>query len=39
MIKWIKKNSVMLITILIFESIAIALFVATKNLFYLLNFN
>ena len=36
------NNSVdftLLITILIFETIAISLFVATKNLFYLLNFH
>lgn len=29
----------MLITMLIFETVAILLFVSTKNLFYLLNFN
>ncbi len=39
MIKWIKENKVMLITMLIFETVAILLFVSTKNLFYLLNFN
>lgn len=39
MIKWIKENKVMLITMLIFETVAILLFVFTKNLFYLLNFN
>ncbi len=39
MLKWIKENKIILITMLIFETVAISLFISTKNLFYLLNFN
>ena len=39
MFKWIKENKIMLITMLIFEIVAISLFISTKNIFYLLNFN
>lgn len=39
MLKWIKENKIILITMLIFETVAVSLFVSTKNLFYLLNFN
>ena len=39
MLKWIKENKIILITMLIFETVAILLFTSTKNLFYLLNFN
>ena len=38
MVKWIKENKIILITMLIFETVAISLFTSTKNLFYLLNF-
>ena len=39
MLKRIKENRIILITMLIFETVAISLFISTKNLFYLLNFN
>lgn len=39
MLKWSKENKIILIMILIFETVAISLFVSTKNIFYLLNFN
>ena len=39
MLKWVKENKIMMMTIVIFEIIAIALFISTKKLFYLLNFN
>ena len=39
MLKWIKENKIILITMLIFETVAILLFTSTKKLFYLLNFN
>ena len=39
MLKWIKENKIVIIMMIIFEAIAISLFVATDNLFYLLNFN
>ena len=39
MLKLIKENKIILITMLIFETVAISLFTSTKNLFYLLNFN
>ena len=33
MLKWIKENKIILITMLIFETVAVSLFVSTKNLF------
>ena len=39
MLKWIKENKIILITMLIFETVAVSLFISTKNLFYLFNFN
>ena len=39
MLKWIKENKIVLIMMLIFEIVAVSLFVTKKNLFYLLNFN
>ena len=39
MLKWIKENKIVLIMMLIFEIVAVSLFVAKRNLFYLLNFN
>ena len=39
MLKWVKENKIMMMTMVIFEIVAIALFISTKNLFYLLNFN
>ena len=39
MLKWIKENKIILITMLIFETVAISLYISTKNLFYLFNFN
>lgn len=39
MFSWIKENKIVLIMMLIFETVAISLFVTTDNLFYLLNFN
>ena len=39
MLKWVKENKIMMMTIVIFEIVAIALFISTRKLFYLLNFN
>ena len=39
MLKWIKENKIILRTMLIFETVAVSLFISTKNLFYLFNFN
>ena len=39
MFKWIKENKIVIIMMLIFETVAVSLFLSTKNLFYLLNFN
>ena len=39
MLKWVKENKIMMMTMVIFEIVAIALFISTKKLFYLLNFN
>ena len=39
MFKWIKENKIVIIMMIIFEVVAISLFVTTNNLFYLLNFN
>ena len=39
MFKWIKENKIVIIMMLIFETVALSLFLSTKNLFYLLNFN
>lgn len=39
MIKWIKENKIVIIMMLIFETVAISLFLSTGNIFYLLNFN
>lgn len=36
MLKWIKENKIMMMTMVIFEFVAILLFISTKNLFYLL---
>ncbi len=36
--KWIKENKIPIIMWLIFETVAISLFLTTKNIFYLLNF-
>ena len=33
MLKWIKENKIILITMLIFETVAVSLFISTKNLF------
>lgn len=39
MLKWIKKNIIIIIIMLIFEIVALSLFLSTKNIFYLWNFN
>ena len=39
MFKWIKENKIVIIMMLIFETVALSLFLSTQNLFYLLNFN
>ena len=39
MLKWIKKNIIIIIIMLIFETVALSLFLSTKNIFYLWNFN
>ena len=38
MIKWIKDNWKIILVFLLFESVAISLYVFTKNIFYLYNF-
>ena len=38
MIKWIKENKIMLITMLIFETVAISLFVSTKKFILFIKF-
>ena len=38
MIRWIKENKIMLITMLIFETVAISLFVSTKKLILSIKF-
>ena len=39
MFKWIRENKIVLIMMLIFEVVAVSLFLSTKKIFYLLNFN
>jgi len=39
MLKWIKENIIVVIMMLIYETVAISLFLSKINLFYLLNFN
>lgn len=39
MLKWIKKNIIIIIIMLIFEIVALSMFLSTKNIFYLWNFN
>ena len=36
--KWIKENRISIIMLLIFEIVAISLFISTNKIFYLLNF-
>lgn len=36
--RWIKENKILIIIWLIFEIVAISLFITTNKLFYLLNF-
>ena len=39
MIKWIKENKIVIIMMLIFELVAVSLWLSTKKIFYLINFN
>lgn len=38
MLKWIKENRIILITMLIFETVAVSLFVSTKKLILFVEF-